>query len=216
MAGYDVAGAGDLNGDGLADLLIGAHTFDTSAWLVYGPVLGDLELSTAPVRFRGGDGARTVAGRGDVDGDGLDDVLFSHGAGTTWLFTRPLSGNVSTSSADATLISAVDEAGAALDFAGDVDGDGHDDLILGAANSSRAANEAGAAYVVHGPLQGTVELEAAELTLLGESAFSNAGSSVAGAGDLDGDGFADVWVGAPGSERHGGRAGAAYLILGQP
>ncbi len=72
---------------------------------------------------------------------------------------------------------------------------------------------AGAAYLVLGPVSGDVDLAAADARLIGEAAYEHAGRSVSGAGDVDGDGFDDVLVGASGNDAGAPDAGAAYLVL---
>src|SRR6185436_18524122 len=94
---------------------------------------------------------------------------------------------------------------------GDVDGDGHDDLLLGACGNETAGYHAGVAYFVRGPVTGTMDLSRADATLVGEDARDQAGLSVSDAGDVDGDGLEDLLVGAPGVGR---AAGAAYLVRG--
>ncbi len=100
-----------------------------------------------------------------------------------------------------------DWAGSAL-AAGDVNGDGVDDLVIGAPGSDSGGNLAGAVYVASGPLPTTSDLDDA-LVLVGSEVGGAAGTTVAVPGDLDGDGNADVAIGAPGSG-----AGRAYVVLG--
>ncbi|MEN0067501.1 MAG: VCBS repeat-containing protein [Myxococcota bacterium] len=79
-AGFSVAGAGDVNGDGFDDILVGASGNEGTAYLLHGPVAtGTLELADADLRTPNPSDGRTalVAGGGDVDGDGLDDVLMA-------------------------------------------------------------------------------------------------------------------------------------------
>ncbi|RME20297.1 MAG: hypothetical protein D6798_20790, partial [Deltaproteobacteria bacterium] len=81
-----------------------------------------------------------------------------------------------------------DQAGFAVAAAGDVDGDGFDDLVIGAPYSDAGTSNAGAAYLVRGPATGGGSLSAAAATWLGTDASENAGIAVAGVGDVDGDG----------------------------
>jgi hypothetical protein len=72
---------------------------------------------------------------------------------------------------------------------------------------------AGAAYLVRGPVMGSLDLGRADLKLVGAPRDS-AGTGLSSAGDLDGDGRADVLVGAPGHRADGVRTGAAYVLYG--
>ena len=98
--------------------------------------------------------------------------------------------------------------------AGDVNGDGFDDLLVGAYGDDEAGNNAGAAYLVLGSAGG-LGLDASlahpsVIKFLGENATDNAGEGVAGAGDVNGDGYDDLLIGAPASDNN---TGAVYLVL---
>ncbi len=232
-AGASVAGAGDLDGDGYDDLLIGATGQDDgggnagAAYLLMGPISGELSLSAADVRFTGEDSGdqagSSSSAAGDVDGDGFDDVIVGafgsdlggSNSGAAYLLRGPLSVDAGLSAADARLFgeSAGDRAGSAVAGAGDVDGDGLDDLLVGAPDSNLGGTGSGAAYLVLGPVSGDLDLGAADARLLGVAPDA-AGSSVAGAGDVNDDGYGDLLVGAPENSVGGLEAGAAYLVLG--
>jgi hypothetical protein len=221
FAGSSVSGAGDVNGDGHADMLVG-DGIDEAAYLVLGPVTGTLDLSLADAKLVGestaGFGA-TGSGAGDVDGDGVDDILIGAPGddtgrtfyGAAYLVLGPVTGTTDLSLSDAMLVG--DDpllVGSDVSGAGDVDGDGHDDLLVGAWSDALQ----GAAYLVLGPVTGTLDLSLADCKLLGERNGDHAGSSVSGAGDVDGDGRDDLLVGAYGNDQGGRDAGAAYLVLG--
>jgi hypothetical protein len=156
-----------------------------------------------------------------VDGDGHDDLvigayLSDAGAGAAHLVLGPVTGSLDLSLADAKLTGsgAEDGAGVSVSGAGDVDGDGNDDVVVGAYRNSDGAKWAGAAYLVLGPVTGTVDLSSANARLLGEDSYDEAGSSVSGAGDVDDDGHDDLLIGASSNAEGGSQAGAAYLVYG--
>jgi hypothetical protein len=233
QAGWSIAGVGDVDGDGLDDFVVGAPGDDAAGedagavYLFTSPVSGDVDLSAADAKWLGeaaGDQAGSaVTAAGDTNGDGLDDVLiggpYHGGAGAAWLVLGPGTGLTSLADADAKLVAeeSIGNAGAAVAGAGDTDGDGYDDLLVGAPEQAHAgAYSAGAAYLVRGPASGLVDLGQADAIMRGQGEGTRAGGAVAGAGDVDGDGFADLLVGASGLhvEQHEGDVGAVYLVSG--
>ena len=101
-----------------------------------------------------------------------------------------------------------------MDGAGDVDGDGHDDVLVSAPYEDSAASGAGVVYLLYGPISGTISLDEADAALLGEAASMYAGSAVAGAGDVNGDGLSDVLIGAHKYTSGNSEIGVAYLLFG--
>jgi hypothetical protein len=227
QAGMSVA-TGDLDADGLADLLVGAPSSDPGGtdsgivYLVTGGVTSTTTLSGSTGRLVGVDAydsAGMKVGAADMDGDGYDDALVgatwggTTDAGAAYIVCGPIRGTFDLSGADATLlgVTAADWTGASI-AAGDVDGDGTEDLLVGAAREDSGGADAGAAYLVLGPVFGSVALSAADAKLIGEAAGDKAYEVTAG--DLDADGNDDVLVGAPYAGLGGTWSGATYLLFG--
>ena len=211
----DLSGSIDLadpvNG---ADLFIqGAATFDS---------LGEL-----------------ASGAGDVNGDGIDDLLIGApnasrdgrdyaGASYVVFGAVDLSGTIDladpVNGADLFIQGAAtfDSLGELASGAGDVNGDGIDDLLIGAPNASRDGRDyAGASYVVFGAvdLSGTIDLadpvNGPDLFIQGAATFDFLGKSASGAGDVNGDGMDDLFIGASNASRDDrDHAGASYVVFG--
>ncbi len=229
-AGWSLA-VGDVDGDGIEDVLAGARlaeaggTFAGAAYVVLGPVTGTTDLSAADAVFVGeaaGDQAGWSLAVGDVDGDGLEDALVGApweetggaGAGAVYVVGGPVRGTVDLSAADAKLVGTAVYGGAGSSLAaGDLDGDGCGDVLAGAAPESAQLREAGAVYLVLGPIAGSRDLADADARYAGEAGGDAAGSSVA-VGDVDGDGLEDVLAGAPTHDGADPDAGVVYVLLG--
>jgi hypothetical protein len=216
-AGHSVASAGDVDGDGLDDLLLGAPYNDDGGsyagkvYLVLGSSLGStttVDLSAADYAFVGENtddyAGFSVASAGDVDGDGLGDLLIGAPfnddggsyAGKVYLVLGASLGSGTTldlSGADYVFIgeNSSDYAGMSVAPAGDVDGDGLGDLLLGAPYADGGTTDAGKAYLILGDrllTTTTIPLSTADGIFVGEAESDMAGVSVASAGDVDRDG----------------------------
>ena len=149
---------------------------------------------------------RFAHGKGFRQG-GYGEVILVEGDPTDWL--GELSRVVLTGQDD-------DHAGWSVAAAGDFDGDGYDDILIGAPNDGQDSDDnTGRAYLVYGPVQRDMSLADADLIFQGESASDLLGASVCGAQDLNGDGYPDLVISAPGDDTNGSYAGAVYVIFGR-
>lgn len=200
--GAGVLSPGDLTADGHADLWISAP-YELSGnqggrvYFLPGPFEGNLDVSTA--LFIEADDeddslGHSLADAGDVTGDGLGDVIANTWAPEyVFVFDRPpTEATTARAFAAAELVLSVEgSAGIKATGAGDVTGDGIDDVLAG-------SSETGAAYLIAGPLGGVIDLiSAAETTYtnIGPVPFISAGLSVSAGSDVTGDGRIDVLAG---------------------
>jgi hypothetical protein len=262
VSGGSVSGAGDVNGDGFADLLVGAIGADPngndgagSSYVVFGKASGftaTLDLAT----LNGANGFRldgeaawngsgsSVSAAGDVNGDGLADLIVGAKYGDTNEYGRTDAGSSyvvfgQASGFAATLDLATlngangfrldgaawgDQSGTSISAAGDVNGDGFADLVIGAPGANpNGKSDAGSSYVVFGKASGFMSrLDLPTLNgangfrLDGAAAGDMSGRSVSAAGDVNGDGFADLVIGAPGADPNGKTyAGSSYVVFGK-
>jgi len=244
FSGYSVALAGDVNGDGYDDFLIGAYGDDEGGsdfgqtYLILGKDHtdwgNDFDLADADASFIGeawGWSGYSAASAGDVNGDGYDDFLigapmlmdpFFSWAGKTYLILgkdpADWGKGFDLTNADASFIS--EDwcwSGWSVASAGDVNGDGYDDFLIGAPVNDDGGDAAGKTYLILGKANGWVKnfnLANADASFIGEREDAFSGRSVASAGDVNRDSYDDFLIGAPDKE-DGSYAGQTYLILGK-
>jgi hypothetical protein len=244
--GWSVSSAGDINGDGFDDVIVGAWGVDASgynsgaAYVVFGKASGfapafSASSLTGPNGFRitgapaYSSAGQSVSGAGDINGDNIDDLIIGSNNGAYVVFGRTggFAANLNLSTLNGTtgfrvIGASNNNFGKVVSVAGDVNGDGIDDLIIGEDYADFSGSNSGAAYVVFGKVGGFgATLDVSTLTgangfrLTGVAADDFAGYSVSGAGDINGDGFADLIVGAFNADPNGSQSGAAYVVFGK-
>jgi hypothetical protein len=230
--GDAVDGAGDINGDGWDDLLLGAYQNDGAnlnsgaAYILYGPLdeSGDVD-DLADVTFENDNGAagdffgHSLLGDLDINGDGTGDVVIGGDlhdgggvdAGSVFVYLDGPRGSLTPADADHWYHGEDPYAylGHNTRRGGDVNGDGYEDFLACAPSADLNAENAGAAYLMVGPLEGSGLIGSyAEAVFEGENEEDEAGHDARGAGDLTGDGRDDVLVDIRHSDGNGANAGA--------
>lgn len=237
LAGIGAVGVGDVSGDGIQDMLVGAAGNDDggtdagAAWLILGPPeTGGKALGSVGIELVGeaasDQAGRALAGLGDYDGDGMGDfVVGAHvndqsagNAGAVYIFLgAPTGGTVDLSAADFILrgYGVSDYVGYSIAGPGDTNTDGYDDLLVGIFGDDNGGSGAGAAALFLGEsAPTTVYITKADTTIRGEAADDQLGRALSAAGDLDTDGSPDIAIGAhqadPGGKNNAGRV---YVFL---
>ncbi|MDP2313236.1 MAG: MopE-related protein [Pseudomonadota bacterium] len=235
-AGVAIDG-GDIDGDGLADVVVSAYNRTSGAGEVgvwnAGAIGGGAEsFSTDATVLITGVTAQDNLGYAaalapDLDGDGFRDLVVgapasssASGTGTAYVFygVDTLSGTVTADTADAILTgtAANDRFGLAVAGLADLDGDGYGDFAVTADKDDTAGADAGALYVyTTAPTGSATGASVATAIVTGEAAGDFLGRTVAGLGDVNGDGFSDLFVGATGYDAGGlSLSGATYIVYG--
>jgi Ca2+-binding RTX toxin-like protein len=233
FVGSGVTGLGDFNGDGIDDFAIGALGANKT-YIVFGKAGGFANLnlnnltaadglvitgtSAGPIGY-------SISGAGDVNGDGLQDIILGTvgSADRAYVVFGRSGGNVDLNSLGSAGLLITGSPNTSFGFdvsgAGDVNGDGFDDVIVGVLGQGSGGSYSGGAYVIYGRNgSGTIDATAladADGYFLQAQAGDNAGHSVSSAGDVNGDGFDDVLVGAQRRNAGGYAAGGVYLVYGE-
>ncbi|MFC7498316.1 hypothetical protein ACFQRC_03675 [Enterovirga sp. GCM10030262] len=247
-----VSSAGDINGDGFDDIIVGAREGGDyggfrpgEAYVIFGKASGFADIDVGNLAAADGFTLRgeadndnagvTVSSAGDINDDGFDDIVIGApgndeagvDAGAAYVLFGKASGFTdidlsSLAAGDGFVISGDAEGDklGAVSSAGDFNGDGFADIIVGAPHGDDGGTSAGEAYVIFGKASGFGPIDLSSLApedglILQGGAFDWAGYSVASAGDLNGDGFDDLVVGAKRDARAGLDSGSAYVIFGR-
>src|SRR5215510_7106403 len=243
--GYAVSYAGDFNGDGIGDFMVSAPDYGTNdqgaTYIVFGNTGG---TPNSFISIEGGEAAGVVGDRsgysiaalGDVNGDGFDDVLISSphaaGDGRWWSgVSYVVYGNASGTNIDLANFNAsegfriigsqYESIGQSVSAAGDVNGDGRMDFLIGVSNAGSDGNWlAGATYLIYGSDSGAdvdlASLSPSQGVRLDGEFETHSGFSVSAAGDVNGDGLADIIIGAPSPFSFPGQGGgSAFVVFGK-
>jgi hypothetical protein len=228
--GWSVAAAGDVNGDGYGDIVVGSYTYDNgqinegAAFVYHGSQAGINPVAAATLESNQTEAKSgiSVACAGDINGDGYSDILvgvwqFDQGEtneGAVMVHQGSPAGIIKTP------ISTIEgnQANAAMGWstksAGDINGDGYSDIIAGANMFDNGQADEGAAFVWCGGAEGVTTVAATVLE--GNQDATQLGWSVASAGDVNGDGYSDVMIGAPDYDNGQVDEGVVYLYEGTP
>jgi len=235
--GYNLSFIGDVDSDGYDDMMVGAFCNEDvgshagSAYVIYGGtghnsvtnINDEVQLYAESSSDYAG---WAMDGGDDVNGDGVDDVLvsaiysddYTSDAGSVYLLYGPLPTSATylyDSDAEYYGETSSNYAGHDVVLPGDVDADGYGDVFFGAYGNDDGGSNAGAAYLFYGPPSSYDQYGYnADTQYVGEDDSDYVGYSLGHAGDIDDDGFADLFIGAHNEDEGGSSAGAAYVVFG--
>ena len=230
LFGFFVSTAGDVNGDGYSDVIVGAPAYDNGhsdegrAYVYHGSAAGlrSIVAWTAESNQVFASFGVSVSTADDVNGDGYSDVIvgasgYDNGEsaeGRAYVYHGSITGLRSIAAWVAESNQANAEFGSSVSTAGDVNGDGYSDVIVGAAGYTNGELGEGRAYDYHGSVTGLRTTAAWTAESNQVKAFF--GASVSTAGDVNGDAYSDVIVGAGSYDNGQVNEGRAYVYHGSP
>ena len=225
--GYTMRGAGDVDGDGFDDVITGTERGKGQAYVLLGPVRGNITASTSADAIwegenNGHQAGQVVEGGFDYNTDGFADYVIGAPSasitlsreGAAYLVYGPGLGEYSLADAETRFSGSASDArfGSSVAALGDTDGDGAGDLAVGA--ERMGDDENGRVYVFAGGFGETADAETAANAWFEGDTYDNLGRRVADGGDFNDDGYADLLIGAPWASGSGSNAGTVYLIAG--